>query len=145
MVISFLLAFRFLDDGSSSMQHEPNDGDGDEAMPIVIDDEAELVLYFGRDIEAHPDASVRQRGLPSDSELRQGVSKALEILATYSNSPRQTTKESSRAEPADAVEPSARDANDPPVSASKKKREKAKARKAAAALAAPCRPDEPTA
>ena len=43
------------------MQHEPNDGDGDEAMPIVIDDEAELVLYFGRDIEAHPDASVRQR------------------------------------------------------------------------------------
>ena len=31
-----------MDDGSSSMQHEPNDGDGDEAMPIVIDDQAEL-------------------------------------------------------------------------------------------------------
>ena len=30
-----------MDDGSSSMQHEPN-GDGDEAMPIVIDDQAEL-------------------------------------------------------------------------------------------------------
>ena len=30
-----------MDDGSSSMQHEPN-GDGNEAMPIVIDDQAEL-------------------------------------------------------------------------------------------------------
>ena len=79
---------------------------------------------------------MRQRGLPSDRELRQGVSKVLEILATYSNSPRQTTTESSPAALADAVEPSAREANDPPVSASKKKREKAKARKAAAALAA---------
>ena len=96
----------------------------------------------------HLQALVRQVGLPSDHELRQGVSKALEILATYSNSPRQATPESSPAAPADAVEPAARErheANDPPVSASKKKREKAKARKAAAALAAPCRPDEPTA
>ena len=37
------------------------DVDGDAAMATMLESEAELILYFARDMEAHPDASLKQR------------------------------------------------------------------------------------